>query len=210
MNRAGDCHRLPLPAGQGADGVLEAAEVRVEAPHHLPGGVLHGRVVERSEGGQQLAAEEQVGWRVDVVGEGQGLVDRLDLQGLGVSRIRDRDFLAVDQDLAGIGRARAREDPHERGLSGAVAADEADHLPGMEVDGHVAHRMDAAEGDVDIAHLDERRAVRRRHRPCRGWGLLNAHEPRRRFSVSRPTAKISTIPATTFWPGEFTPMKLSP
>ena len=40
--------------------------------------------------------------------------------------------------------------------------------------------------------------------------LLAAHEPRRRLMVSRPTATTSTTPATTFWPGEFTPMKLRP
>ena len=71
---------------------------------------------------------------------------------------------------------------------------------------HVAHGVDATEGDIDVAHLDERRSLRDGH----GSVLLGAQEPRRRLIVSRPTATIRTRPATTFWPGELTPMKLSP
>ena len=57
-----------------------------------------------------------------------------------------------------------------------------------------------------FAHLDERRALRDGHRSF----LLAAQEPRRRLKVSKPTATIRTMPATTFWPGELTPMKLRP
>ena len=80
-------------------------------------------------------------------------------------------------------------------------------LAGVEVDVHLAHGVHPAERDVDVHHLDERRSL------CDGHGsaLLVAHEPpRRRFSVSRPTATIRTMPATTFWPGELTPRKLRP
>ena len=101
---------------------------------------------------------------------------------------------------------RAGEDPHQGRLPGSVAADEPDDLPGRKVDGYVAHGMHATEGDADVAHLDERRSLHDGH----GWILQGAHEPRRRLIVSRPTATISTRPATTFWPGELTPMKLSP
>ena len=91
-------------------------------------------------------------------------------------------------------------DAHQRRLAGAVAADEADDLAGMEVDRDVADGVDAAERDVDVAHLDERRSLARRSSVA---VLRVAHEPRRRLMVSRPTATISTTPATMFWPGEF-------
>ena len=55
---------------------------------------------------------------------------------------------------------RARERAHQRRLAGAVAADEADDLAGVEVDDDVVDGMDAAERDADVAHLDERRARR--------------------------------------------------
>ena len=171
--------------------MLEAREVRVQAAHDLARLGLHARVVEGAQAGRQLAAEEQVARRIDVVGQGQRLVDRLDVAapwrraGCGcVTR------LAVDQDLAGVGRVGARQHPHERRLAGAVAADEADDLPGVQIDRYVAHGVDAAEGDVDVAHLDERRALRDGH----GRALLAAQEPRRRLQVSRPTARIRTMP----------------
>ena len=59
----------------------------------------------------------------------------------------------------------AREGADERGLAGAVAADEADDLAGVQVDGHVLDGVDAAERDADVAHLDERHPRR-----AAGWG----------------------------------------
>ena len=58
--------------------------------------------------GQQLAAEEQVGGGVDIVGQRQRLVDRLDAIVLGVARIVDRGFLAVDEDLRRYRACRRR------------------------------------------------------------------------------------------------------
>ena len=111
---------------------------------------------------------------------------------------------AVDEDLAAVGSMRTGEHAHEGRLPGAVAAHETDDLAGVQVDRHVAHGMDAAEGDVDVAHLHERDAlgdghvaltIRRRGGDCR--------------CRSRPPT-TRTMPATTFWVGEFTPMNASP
>ena len=102
---------------------------------------------------------------------------------------------------------RARKHAHEGRLARPVAADQADDLAGLQVDGDVAHGMDTAKGDIDVPHLDERSApVNRR---CR-TGLICAHEPRLRLSVSRPTATISTMPTAMFWPGDVTLRKLRP
>ena len=119
---------LPLAAGERLHGGLEVLEARVQAAHDLAGRRLHRRVVERADTRAQLAAEEHVAGRVDVVGEGERLVDRLDPVGLGVARVLDRDRLAVDEDLAAVGRVGARQGPDQRRLAGAVAADEADDL----------------------------------------------------------------------------------
>ena len=64
---------------------------------------------------------------------------------------------AVDEDLAGVGGVRARQRVHQRRLAGAVAADEADDLAGVEVDADAVDGVDAAEGHADVAQLDERR-----------------------------------------------------
>ena len=69
------------------------------------------------------------------------------------------DRLAVDQHLAGIALLRARQHFHQGRLAGAVAADEADDLAGEEVDGDVFDGVDAAEGDEDVPHLDQRHAL---------------------------------------------------
>ena len=105
---------------------------------------------------EHLAAEEHVGGGVDVVGERERLVDRLDPERSGVARVVDRHGLAVDEDLAGVGRMGAREHAHQRRLAGAVATDEGDDLAGVEVDADAVDGVDAAEGHADVAHLDER------------------------------------------------------
>ena len=124
--------------------------------HHLAGLGFHRGVVEGAVGRQDLAAEEDVGGGIDVVGQRQRLVDRLDAVALGVARRCDVGLLAVDVDLAGIGPVGAGQDLDQGRLAGAVMAEQADDLAGMEIDRHVVDRLDAAEGDGDVAHLDER------------------------------------------------------
>src|SRR5439155_12592130 len=96
VDGTGDGHRLALAAGERFDGNRKAREVRVQAPHDLARLRFHARVVEGAQTGGQLASEEQVARRVDVVGEGQRLVDRLDVQRLGVAWVADIDDRAVD------------------------------------------------------------------------------------------------------------------
>ena len=86
QDRARDRDRLALAAGQRLDRLLEAAEVRVEAAHHLARLGLHGDVVERPPARAELAAEKQIGGGVDIVGQRQRLIDRLDAIVLGVAR----------------------------------------------------------------------------------------------------------------------------
>ncbi len=166
MDRLGDRHRLPLATRQRRDRHLEVQETWVEPTHHLAGGVLHCRVVERPPPGRLLPSEEHVAWSIDVLGEGQGLVDRLNPEGAGVTRRRDLRPLAVDIDLARVCRMGTGERLDERGLAGAVAPDQRHHLAGEQIDGDAVHGMDATKGDADVAQLDQRGAYfgRRRHR----------------------------------------------
>ena len=151
MDRARDRHRLPLAARQRLHRVLEAAEIRIEPPHHLPRLRLHRDVVERAPARAQLAPEEQIGGGVDIVGERQRLIDRLDAVSLGVARIVDLRFLAVDEDRAAVALIGARQHLDQRRLAGAVVAEQADDLAGIEIDRGVVDRLDAAESDRDVA-----------------------------------------------------------
>ncbi|MNL33299.1 hypothetical protein D3C87_1552040 [compost metagenome] len=156
---AGDCHRLPLAAGQRLDGFLEALEVRVEPAHDLAGLGFHGHVVQRAPGRLELAAEIEIGGRVDIVGDGKRLVDGLDPVFLGVARIVDLGGFAVDRDLAAIALVGAGEDLDQCRLAGAVMAEQGDHFAGKEIDGGSFHCVDTAEGDRDILHFHKGSAL---------------------------------------------------
>ena len=108
MDRARDRDRLALAARERVHRLLEAAEIGIEPPHHLARLRLHRGIVERSPAGQELAPEIEVGRGVDIVGERERLIDGLDAVVLGVARVVDRGFLAVDEDRA---RCRACRRP---------------------------------------------------------------------------------------------------
>ena len=200
VDGAGDRHRLALPAGQPPDGGLEVGEPRVEAAHHAPRRRRHRRVVEGTGASEDLPAEEHVGGGVDIVGQRQRLVDRLDAERPGVTGVADRAGVTVDENLAGVGRMRTGQRPHQRRLACAVPTHEGDDLAGVDVDVDVVDGMHAAERHADIAHLDKwHRPPVRRVGPDRVRLVDARHRPtsqldRRRIHESRPTATMSTIP----------------
>jgi hypothetical protein len=55
-----------------------------------------------------------------------------------------------------IGLKRAGEQPHERRLPGAVAAEQPDPLPGFDVAGHVVEQRRAPKSERQVAKGDER------------------------------------------------------
>ena len=126
----------------------------------------------------ELAAEEQVGRGIDVVGQGERLVDGLDVEGLGVARVADRDRLAVD---AGSRRESAGCAPDSTRMRVDLPAPLPPTMPmtspGVQVDGDVVDGVDATERDADVAHLDERRALR----DASSIRSSCAHQPRRRL-----------------------------
>ena len=69
----------------------------------------------------------------------------------------DRHGPAVDPDLARIGAVEAEQDVHQRGLAGAVLAEQADHLAGMDREVDRAVGVHRAEALVDAAKLEQRR-----------------------------------------------------
>jgi hypothetical protein len=57
---------------------------------------------------------------------------------------------------------RTREGPDQRRLAGAVASYQTDNLAGPKVDRHVLDGVEAAEGDIDVAQLNQGRLRDRR------------------------------------------------
>ena len=68
-------------------------------------------------------------------------------------RPEPRDGAAVQQDLARIRRLEAREEVEERGLAGAVGADDPDELSRAHPEGNVVVGDEAAEALRDAAHV---------------------------------------------------------
>ena len=148
----GDGHRLALAARQGLDRHREAREVRVQPPHDLARLGLHARVVEACRTRVVSSRpRNRFARRIDVVGQGERLVDRLDVERLGVARVADRR-------PARRRRGSRRSRPGGRRTATRISVDLPAPLPptrpmtspGMEVDGHVAHGVHAAERDVDV------------------------------------------------------------
>ena len=69
---------------------------------------------------------------------------------------------AVDQHLAGVGLLDAADHPHQRGLAGAVLAQQRDDFARVHLEAHAAERMHAGEPLVDCPELQERSTG---HRP---------------------------------------------
>ena len=110
-------------------------------------------------GGAQLAAEIEVGGGIDVIGDGERLVDRFDAILLGVARVVDIGEIAADQDVAVVALVGAGEDLDQGRLAGTVMAEQGHDFAREEVDGGVIDGVNAAEGDGNVAHFHEGGAV---------------------------------------------------
>src|SRR5699024_1213049 len=127
--RARDRHLLALAAGEGADLAAQAGDRHRQVREQLAGLVLHPRLVELARGGAEagrdlLAAEEEVGDDVEVVAEGEVLVDGRDPERGRVLRFGDRDRLAVEADRPLVGAVDAGYRLYQRRLAGAVVPDQ--------------------------------------------------------------------------------------
>ena len=102
-------------------------------------GVLLVEAAEREDARDRLAAEEEVA-RDDISGIMPEILEhRRDAAVACASRgLRKRDRPAVDQDLALARPVHAGEDLDQRRLAGAVVAEQAMHLAGIDLDVDVA------------------------------------------------------------------------
>ena len=76
------------------------------------------------------------------------------------------DRLAVEEERALARRVEARQDLHQGRFAGAIVADDAQHLAGVDMEIHIAKRGDGAEIFVNAFRLEQRgRLIRHRLPP---------------------------------------------
>jgi len=92
-----------------------------------------------------LAPEVEVGDDVEVVAEREVLIDRRDPDVGGVRGRVDPHLLAVEDELALVGRPHAGDRLDERRLPSAVVAHERDDLPRVDGELHLGQRLHGAE-----------------------------------------------------------------
>ena len=123
--------------------------------------LLHPPVVERVDEPRQptlldLAAEEDVGADVEIVGEREVLINRLDAVAARIHRRRERDRRAVEDDLAVVGLVDSRHTFDQRRLARAVVAEQADDLAAPHLQAHAVDRRQPAETLAQVADLQQR------------------------------------------------------
>ena len=103
---------------------------------------------------RQLAGEDVLG-HVDARDDLGLLVDDPDAGGARLAGIGEAKGLPVDRQAARVGLVVAVEDLQERGLAGAVLAQEGEHLAGPHVERDVIERLDVGKGLADTADLED-------------------------------------------------------
>ena len=123
------------------------------------GGVLLRLVDEHAETAARLAADEDVLGGRHVVHQEQFLMNDADAQFLRGARSRNRDGLALDDDLASVGLDDAGEHLHQRRLAGAVLSHQGVDFAGAQVEARAAKRLHAWERLLDQTQFDQHRLV---------------------------------------------------
>ena len=165
QQRAGDGDLLALAAGEGADLAAQAGDRHREVGEQLAGPVLHPRLVELARDGagpgrDLLAAEEEVGDDVEVVAEGEVLVDGRDPQRRRVLGLGDRD----------LARRRSGSSPSSAAWMPAIVFTSVDlpaplsptrptTSPAWTAKSTRSRCLDRAESLADSLQLEERSAV---------------------------------------------------
>ena len=120
----------------------------------LAGLPMHAREVDQPKAVLRLMAKEQVPRNAQQGDEVDLLVDRADPGGLGIAWPGELDRDPAIRDLPAIGLMDTGEDLDQRGLPGAVLADQGPRLPGAEGHRHVLESDRAGEALRDALHLE--------------------------------------------------------
>ena len=144
---------------------IDSAAIGVSGETSRPSWSRYGRTVSRIVGrsikpqrapARRFASEQDVAGDVEVVEQVQLLVDERDAAApsrrVDVAHRRRR---AVDQHVAGVGLLDAADDLHQRGLAGAVLAEQRDDFARVHLEAHAAERVHAGKPLVDRSKLED-------------------------------------------------------
>ena len=134
-----------MPARHGAHRARQRQVAQAHAGHDLSGthfalGPLDAAA--KPAGASQLAAQEEVLHRVQVVAQREILVDGLDAVGSCIRRAVYLCRHAFDLIVAGVKSMYAGHDFDQGGLSCAVVSHQRDHLTRVDLDGCTAQSLD--------------------------------------------------------------------
>ncbi len=141
--RLGDLHDLLLGHREAADDGIDI-DMRVDLGQHTDGGAAQAAPVD-------LAALLRQPAEIDVLSHAEAgdqrkfLKDRGNAGVAGVARIGQSDGFAVPENRTAVGLVDAAEHLDEGRLAGAVGADQAVDLTGIEAQRHTIDRRDAGE-----------------------------------------------------------------
>ena len=169
------------PPGQRAHELAGVADVDADLEHLLARrlvGVPHVEPPERTGALRGLVAQEEVPADAHERQDREVLEHGRDAAGLRVARRRERDGLAVHEQLALVGTVDARQGLDQGRLAGAVVAEQAVHLAGLHGQRHVPEGEDAAERLRDAPRLEDGdvRARRSRGGGGAGGGQFGRHD----------------------------------
>ena len=151
-HRAGDRDDLALAAGQHPDLGLDRGHGDLVLLEEGPRLALHRLAVDEPAASRELA-EEHVGGDVEHLDQGQILEDGSHASAPGVGGTAERDAVAGDPDLTVVLVVDAADDLDERGLAGAVVAEDGQHLPGVGGQVDAGESGEVAEPLGDAAQL---------------------------------------------------------
>ena len=135
-DRFGYCYGLALATRQAGNRLAHRRQCcHRERIERLPARFLHRSLVEPIRPLDLLTAQEHIGDNVEIVGQGQVLVDDLDTESGGIGRSVDLDRLAFKDDLPLVIAVNAGDALYQSGLSGPVVAYESHDLaePNLEI-----------------------------------------------------------------------------
>src|SRR5919199_1260374 len=160
-HRAAHRDALALAAGHRGHRRGRVLQADAERRERLAGAAVHLGLVEEAEPAEQpaahhLAAQEQVGRRVQLGGQREVLVDGLDAQRAGLERRVDGHRAPLEEDLPGVRLVHPGQRLDQRALARAVVADERHDLGRVHREARAAQRLHAAEALVDAAGLQQR------------------------------------------------------
>ena len=109
-----------------------------------------------------VMGDQQVGQHRLVFEEFRVLERSGDTQLGGAMRRHVRDLHAVERHAPRLGFVETADQVEDRGLAGPVRPDDAEHFAGVNGEGDITDRLDAAEADGQVARLEQGLAHRTR------------------------------------------------